>query len=609
MTTHTLPQIDQYKHALPQVIAQAEEALAHSPAAPRVFQRSHLLVLIQAAEPTTKDRIQRAIGTPLIRVCPAPALRLCLAKAGIWTVPDKRTKSLEETMPQPWVVDTVLELGEWPHIPVLTGVITAPTLRHDGSLLETKGYDRLSGLFYAPGEVSFPAIPTHPTKEEAQKALKVLQQPFQDFPFKDAYHKSAALAAVFTTLVRHAIPGHVPLFGVKAPTAGTGKTLLVDTIAVIGSGRPAPKLSQPSKEEEWNKQLLTCALEGDQLVLIDNCTTTIASGELCKAVTAEVLKGRILGVHKNAEAPQNAVYFATGNNLRFRGDMVRRVLPINLESPLERPETRSEFTLDVPLIDWTRTHRPALVAAALTILRAYHLAEDKPTIPTLGSFEAWCRMICGPLVWLEQANPLSGVDEIKDEDEEREQLRTLLLAWHAVYKEQDNITLKRVKTDLAHFTQGDAKADNSYQALEDALRTYDHSGKPFLNLESVASNLKKVTGRIVCGKTLSRGKKRTSSGMPWRLEVKNECSCVACVADPILRAESGSKLPNKGNSAGGATPATFSGEKIGAIPSSVNGLAHSVAPKNSYTPREPGMDEAEAVDGMSDEMDMGDVPF
>ena len=592
----TLPRIDQYKHDLPEVIAQAEQALAQSPAAPQIFQRSHMLTLIQAAEPTAKDRIQRAMGTPILRLCPASTLRLCLAKAGVWTVPDKRTKSLEETMPQPWVVDTMLELGEWPHIPVLTGVITAPTLRHDGSILNTPGYDDATGLFYAPGAVEFPTILAEPTKANAAEALQFLTKPFKDFPFKDLHHKSAALAGVLTTLIRPAIPGHVPCFGVKAPTAGTGKTLLVDTIAIIASGRPAAKFSQPAKEEEWNKQLLTCALEGDQIVLIDNCIATVASGELCKAITAETLKGRILGVHRNAEAPQNAVYFATGNNLRFRGDMVRRVLPIELESPLERPETRTNFSIDTPLSTWTRTNRPALVAAALTILRAYHLADDKPPLPILGSFEAWCRMICGPLVWLGQANPLSGVDDIKEEDEDREQLRTLLFAWEAVYGTQENITLKHIKGDIAQHAQSDSKAPSTkYDELEDALRMFDHAGKPLLNLDSVGLNLKKVAGRIVCGKVLTRGKKRTSSGMPWTVSTKNPCNCVGCVGDSRLRAESG-RLPNTSIGVQEPTLPTFSEETNSVTPKNNNGLYPGVSPQTTYTTpygRTPGEDDEE----------------
>src|SRR3712207_8645085 len=38
-----------------------------------------------------------------------------------------------------------------------------------------------------------------------------------------------------------------------------------------------------------------------------------------------------------------AVVFASGNNMQFRGDMARRVVPIDLYPQVERPEERDDF--------------------------------------------------------------------------------------------------------------------------------------------------------------------------------------------------------------------------------------------------------------------------
>jgi putative DNA primase/helicase len=574
------PRIDQYKHDLPGVVTQAEQALADSSATPRLFQRGTVLALVLPAEPRPKQRIQRTVGSPLIRLCPASTLRLCLAMAATWTVPDKRSKSLESTMPQPWVVETLLNLGAWKHVPPLTGIIMAPTLRHDGTILDSPGYDEETGLLYIPGETTFPAIPTTPTKADALQAFDVLATLFQDFPFREPYDRSAAYAALFTALIRHAIPGFVPAFGVSAPAAGTGKTLFVDTVSTVATGRPAPKLSQPPTEEEWGKQLLACALEGDPLILIDNCTHTIASSELCKALTAEVIKGRILGLSKNGEAPQNAVYFLTGNNLSFRSDIVRRVIPITMESPLERPETRTGFTITDPLVTWARAQRPALVCAALTILRAYSLATDKPTVPTLGSFEEWCTMICGPLVWLGLANPIDGTADLKEHDEDREQVREFLLAWHAIYGGR-SITLKQAKEDIGLFGQRNPGPPTNYDALFDALKTFDHSKNPLLDLASVGLALKKIAGRTVCGKKLTRGKTRTTNGWPWIVTEKNECKCVSCVSSPQPHAGSGS-VTNTGTWVQKPTQLTQQGGQSGANANASNGLAGNVGVQGAY---------------------------
>jgi len=576
-----LPVIEQYKDNLPAVVAQAEEVLGSAAATPRLFQRGHLLVAVQGAEPQPAALITRTPGTPVIRVCPKSTLRLCLANGATWCIYDKRSKALEATMPQPWVIDTVLELGKWPHVPPLRGIVTAPTLRQDGTVLDTPGYDEGTGLFYDPGTTRFPPIPDAPTRADAEAALVVLQEPFKDFPFREPHHVSATLAALFTVLFRHAIDGNVPFMGVNAPTAGTGKTLLVDVIAITATGRSAPKMSQPAREEEWNKQLLTCALEGDQIILIDNCTETLASGELCRAITADIIKGRILGVMENGEAPQKAVYFATGNGLRFKSDITRRVLPIELESSLERPETRTDFTLKKPLPVWTMEHRPALVHAALTIARAYHLATDKPLIPTWGSFEAWRALVCGPLLWLGLADPVRGVEELREDDEEREQLRTFLLAWHAVYANTPT-TLSKVKQDIAAYTTS-PMAEAVYVTLNDALQPFDTSGKPTLNLDSVGKNLKKRARRIICGKTITRGKTRTSAGYPWTVETRNLCRCVGCVDAGVLAREKGNKVTVKSIDPAASTPPTLSPDGNPVSGNNVNVLHGVSGGQTTYT--------------------------
>ena len=61
---------------------------------------------------------------------------------------------------------------------------------------------------------------------------------------------SAAIAAVLTLVCRAAIQGNVPLFGVTATAAGSGKGKLVDAIALIGTGRVAPKMGQTLDESE-----------------------------------------------------------------------------------------------------------------------------------------------------------------------------------------------------------------------------------------------------------------------------------------------------------------------------------------------------------------------
>ncbi len=57
--------------------------------------------------------------------------------------------------------------------PRVSGIITTPTLRADGSLLATPGYDPQSELYLLP-TLQLSPIPERPTKEQARAALDML---------------------------------------------------------------------------------------------------------------------------------------------------------------------------------------------------------------------------------------------------------------------------------------------------------------------------------------------------------------------------------------------------------------------------------------------------
>ena len=83
-------------------------------------------------------------------------------------------------------------VGEWPFQP-LNGIVQCPTLRRDGSLLATEGYDQATGLMLV-GNVKMPQISKQPTRDDAESALKLLLSLLDEFPFVDAESKSVALS-------------------------------------------------------------------------------------------------------------------------------------------------------------------------------------------------------------------------------------------------------------------------------------------------------------------------------------------------------------------------------------------------------------------------------
>src|SRR5262249_40599676 len=111
-------------------------------------------------------------------------------------------------------------------------------------------------------------------------------------------------------------------------------------------------------------------------------------------------------------------------------DTARRTLHIRLESPLENPEDRADF-LHGDLLSWVRSERPRLVAAALTILRAYVVA-GKPDMKckVWGSFEGWSRLVAHACVWVGLEDPQSTRAELESTSDSRKAaLVSLMSGW------------------------------------------------------------------------------------------------------------------------------------------------------------------------------------
>jgi hypothetical protein len=116
-----------------------------------------------------------------------------------------------------------------------------------------------------------------------------------------------------------------------------------------------------TEDEEARKPLLTVALAGYPVVHIDNVTRPLGSPALDLALTAPSFSDRILGKHDSREAPLSMVWLASGNNMQFKGDTARRIVPIDLDPKMERPEERTGFQ-HTPLTPWVQRERPRLTA-------------------------------------------------------------------------------------------------------------------------------------------------------------------------------------------------------------------------------------------------------
>jgi len=345
--------------------------------------------------------------------------------------------------------------GKW-NFPVLISIIEAPTLRRDGSILESPGYDAATGLYFDPGMTKFPSIPQEPTKKDALEAVQVFKDLLKGFPFEHEHDFSVALAAILTGLSRRCLRTS-PMFAFRAPVMGSGKSLLADIVGMVATGRPSTVIAPTEDANEEKKRVLAALLAGDAVVNLDNVAHVFGSDVLCAVLTAESYSDRILGKSSMVTAPTCLTWLSTGNNLQFTGDLTTRVLPCNLDPRCERPEKRH---FDVNLHEAVPAMRPQLVQAALTILRAF-VATGRPNqnIEPYGRFEEWSDLVRAALVWAGCPDPCVSRVALEESDPIRAQLRGVLTSWYRIFGKM-TITVQEL-IENAH----DEKRADLYDAL------------------------------------------------------------------------------------------------------------------------------------------------
>jgi hypothetical protein len=275
------------------------------------------------------------------------------------------------------IAETYLaRVGQW-RLPVLAGVINAPCLRHDGSILSKPGYDEASGLLFEPNGMVFLAIPENPTRDDALREIGVLKELLEEFPFVTDTDRSVALSLIFTALDRRSMR-LVPVHGITAPVIGSGKTYMIEIVATIATGNIAPIIPQGWNDEELEKRLGAALITGQNMIVIDNCNRPVGGSFFNLMITSERVNVRVLGKSKQPDTPTNVLVIVNGNNLTFYSDFTRRVVVSSLDPEMEKPWTR-KFKRD-PIAE-IKQRRGEIIVAALTVLRAYHVAKPKIDLP------------------------------------------------------------------------------------------------------------------------------------------------------------------------------------------------------------------------------------
>lgn len=394
----------------------------------------------------------------------------------------------EPADPPPWLcLQTNAKSGER-GLRELTAIITAPTLRLNGSILSTPGYDADTGLLLKGS--GWPKIPEAPKPGKLPEVFKVLWRPFKDFPFVTKEDRGVMVACILTAAVRRSLP-RAPAFSFDAPAAGTGKTLLGQCMLRL-CGSPPDMVPECRDEEELRKRLLSALRHGRPGILLDNIRGQFGSAALEGFLTSELYTDRVLGVSQMLSLPTNVLFLISGNNFQPKGDLYRRILTCRIDAKTDAPERR---TFKIEPLEYCHEHRQRLVAAALVLLRGFISAgQPRTTRDRLASYERWDDLIRQCVLWMARegtadlGDPTACIERAKEQEPERQKLAAFLEATAAAMRDQQwrvSDLIKKAESD-----SGGSRDIGRFRCNED-------NGRLHAALEEIAGDRGNINPRIL----------------------------------------------------------------------------------------------------------------
>ncbi len=359
-----------------------------------------------------------------IRSVTLPIMMGALYRSARW-VSHKGDDVTVDSKPPQEVASDILSFLD-PRFRQLDRVMAAPLYSPDGVLCWQYGYHEEARAYitYQHNIV----IPDNIHEEDAKAAARwLLTELFADFSFATEGDATHAIGALLTPLIRDLIPGATPPHDVGSPTGGCGKDLLVKSISTVYLGKPVAEQGLPIEEAEIAKTVLAEVSLGQPIVLFTNADTkgrrTIDSGTLEALWTSNTWKGRILGTSNHSpEYPNRALWFVTGVNLKWGGNLPSRRIRIRLDPKLDTPRLWSVYNFKRPGTDaqlqWVKENRGEILTKLITMVQYYFSLPDalKPKAKTLGNYESWSRLVgsiveaCGLSGWMAfKKDPLDAI--------------------------------------------------------------------------------------------------------------------------------------------------------------------------------------------------------
>lgn len=424
-------------------------------------------------------------------------------------------------------------------LPPLNMVTVVPVLSPTGELQLEPGYHAENASYYSP-EPGFvmPVIPTSPTRAQIKRAKALIfDELLGDFPFEGDSERAHALALVLLPFGRSLIDGPTPIHFVEAPTQGTGKSLLADLVVQLFCG-PAgvSSMGETRDEEEWRKRLTTSLATGASHLYVDNVTGTLDSSSIATAVTKRQWTDRLLGSNQQATYDVQVVWLVTANNAAVSLDLARRSVRVRLNAKIERPFERPPSAFRHPNIrQWAAERWGDLVAASLTLWRAWVAAGQPRGDAVLGSFEEWAAIMSGLLNVIGVAGFLDNQrDFMEAASQDTHRWRDLVDLWWERFG-TDALRAGELYTYIAANIEGFDYADKRENGRTTAFGMELRGQR-----DNIYGDLQVTVGKDRKGKPVYRlhhlqGQKRTHKD--WKREA-GPVSVLALGSPPTFRKES-----------------------------------------------------------------------
>jgi hypothetical protein len=343
----------------------------------------------------------------------------------------------QEVTPTAAQLQAVLARRTWPGLKPLLGIVGAPILRRDGTLLQDNGYDPATGLYLA-SKVKIERVPDRPTpgQTEASRAF-LLDQFLHDFPWVGDADRANYVALMLTPIIRPHLRCLTPFGLLTATTPSSGKTILTAGLGLIYGQRIMP---WTDNDEELRKAITSVLADQAGVVVFDNLAegSVVDSPILALLLTVPTWSDRLLGRNKAVVVPNDRLWLATGNNLQVGGDMASRTVLVRLDPNCPSPETRTGFALP-KLDEWiTNPGNQATLLHHLLVLVADWVAAGAPRDRSrvMRQFSAWAEALGGFLDHHQIAGFLGNVSDVKAADEGESLWGAFLRQWRVLNPDQ-----------------------------------------------------------------------------------------------------------------------------------------------------------------------------